>query len=101
MEELKRVLGKKIREAREEKGVTQKELGELLQYSPMGISHFENGIRDIKLSDLQKLAGFFQKDLNYFLSTETTFFRANHNTDPEVSRSLEKFEEHISKLKNE
>ena len=105
MEEIRRVLGKKIRDAREEKKVTQKEVGDLLGYSAMAISHFENGIRELKLSDLQKLADFFSKPLNFFFPTaETpamTFYRAQSTNDPEVAKSLDSFEQHLKSLKNE
>ncbi len=88
MEEIRRVLGKKIRDAREEKGVTQKEVGELLGYSAMGISHFENGIRELRLSDLQKLADFFAKPLSFFFPTNeasaSALYRADRSSDPEV-----------------
>ena len=99
--EIKKVLGKKIRDAREEKKVTQKELGELLGYSAMGISHFENGIRELKLSDLQKLADFFEKPLSFFFPEEapvSTFYRTQKSNDPEVAKSLDRFEKYLDTL---
>src|SRR3989344_9362412 len=99
--EIRRVLGKKIRDAREEKGVTQKELGELLNYSAMGISHFENGIRELKLSDLQRLADFFKKPLSFFFPEEVpvaTFYRTQRGNNPEVAKSLDRFEKYLDTL---
>ena len=81
MSELKKVLGKRIREAREDKDITQKELGAVLGYSPMGISHFENGIRELKISDIQKLCAYFGKEMSFFLQPDTTLFRANQQKD--------------------
>lgn len=102
MQEIRTVLGRKIREAREEKGVTQKELGELLGYSSMGISHFENGIRELRLSDLQKLAEFLAKPLSFFFPeatpAPTTLYRNEPSSDPEVSKSLERFEKYLDQL---
>lgn len=101
MEEIRKVIGEKIREAREEKGLTQKELADFLGYSPMGISHFENGIREMKISDIQKIAGYFGKDLAYFLSSGLTMFRAEGGAggDPGVSESLSDFNQFLAKRK--
>jgi len=99
--EIRKVLGKKIRDAREEKNVTQKELGELLNYSAMAISHFENGIRELKLSDLQKLADFFKKPLSFFFPEEapvSSFYRSQKSSDPEVTKSLDSFEKYLDTL---
>ena len=101
MKEISKVLGKKIRDAREEKKVTQKELGDILGYSSMAISHFENGIRELKLSDLQKLATFFDKQLSFFFApveTSVPLYRSHASGDPEVSRSLEGFDKYLDTL---
>lgn len=97
MEELKKQLGKKIREVREEKGLTQKELGKTPGYSPIVISHFERGIRDLKISNLQKLSKILDKRLSYFLPSSTTFFRTQPPYSPKVTKSLKEFDKFISK----
>lgn len=97
MIEIKKVLGKKIREAREEKGVTQKELGTLLGYSPMGISHFENGIRELKTSDIQKMSEYFGKNISFFLPSSTTFFRADQENTSHATQSLKDFDSFLDK----
>ncbi len=96
MIELKKVLGKRIREARDEKGITQKDLAEFLGYSPMGISHFENGIRNLKISDVQKLSQFFNKDLSYFLQPDTTLFRASSNQVVDVETAMSDFDNFLN-----
>lgn len=103
MEELKKVIGEKIREAREEKGLTQKELADFLGYSPMGISHFENGIREMKISDIQKIAGYFGKNLEYFLSSGLTMFRVDGGgaSDASVSQSLSDFDKFLANRKKD
>ncbi len=102
MDDIKKIAGNKIREAREEKGLTQKELGETLGYSPMGISHFEKGIRELKISDIKKMAELLGKNLSYFLPNEmkpeTTFPRIEGETDSRIQSSLEDFNKHIKKL---
>lgn len=97
MEEIKKQLGKKIREAREEKKLTQKELGKALGYSFMAISHFEKGIRELKFSDLQRLSKILGKELAYFLPSRLTFFRAQPSNNPEIKKSLEDFDKFLDK----
>jgi transcriptional regulator with XRE-family HTH domain len=62
-------LGDKIRLLREERGLTQTELGNMLGYkSKDSISKIENDENNIPLDKLQILANFFEKDLSYFSS---------------------------------
>lgn len=102
MKEISKSIGKRIRQAREDKGVTQKELGDFLGYSPMGVSHFEKGIRELKFSDLQKLSGYFGKDLSYFLASGQTMFRAGKNANQQdgVADSLASFDRYLIERKN-
>ncbi len=101
MEEIRKQLGKKIREAREEKELTQKELGKIIGYSPMAISHFEKGIRELKLSDLQKLSKILEKELAYFLPSKVTFFRAQPSNNPEITKSLKDFDKSLDQKKKD
>lgn len=100
MKEIKKNLGDRIREAREEAGMTQKELGKVLEYSPMGISHFENGIRELKISDVKKLSEFFKKDMSYFLQSETTLFRASEPMNENISDALKNFDAFLDSIDN-
>ena len=100
IKELTEALGGRIREAREEKGLTQKELGDKLGYTPMAISHFENGIREMKATDVQKLAEFFEKDLTYFFATGQTLFRVdNHSPHKDaMEKSVSDFDRYLQQL---
>jgi transcriptional regulator with XRE-family HTH domain len=99
-EPIQKVIGRKIREAREVAGKTQKEIGDLLGYSAMGVSHFENGARELKFSDIEKLAKYFQRDLSFFLASasDITFFRAKPTDDPGVAKSLKEFDSLVDSL---
>lgn len=101
MQEISKKVGQKIKEAREEKGLTQKELGEHLGYSAMGISYFEQGVREIKLADLERLAEFFGKSLSYFLSPGLTMFRADKGSgdDSGAEKSRNDFEKYLESRK--
>ena len=100
MKELTEALGGRIRKAREERGLTQKELGDELGYTPMAISHFENGIREMKASDVQKLTIFFGKDLSYFFSTGQTLFRVDNHSPhkSEMEKSISDFDRYLQQL---
>jgi transcriptional regulator with XRE-family HTH domain len=99
MKEIGEVIGAKVREVREARNMTQKELGDVLGYSAMGISHFENGIREMKVSDIQKLADFFGKSITFFLTPGLTMFRASGSHDVGVTKSLTDFEKFLSERK--
>jgi transcriptional regulator with XRE-family HTH domain len=96
-----KVLGGKLRDAREEKGFTQKEVGDFLGYSSMAISHFENGIRELKSSDLQKLSEYLTKPLTFFFSdaqSPAPLYRNHAGNDPDVARALEQFDNLINSM---
>lgn len=97
MIDVKKVLGQRIKEAREEKGITQKELGAILEYSPMGISHFEKGIRELKTSDIQKMSEYFGKPMSYFLPS-TTLFRAESSNTDDALKSVKDFDAFLDTL---
>ena len=102
MKKISESIGEKIRQAREEKNLTQKELGGFLGYSPMGISHFENGIREMKLSDVKKIANYFGKSLSYFIPSGSTLYRASNGSQQEgVQESLEAFDKFLLERKSE
>lgn len=74
--------GNVLREARKLKEMTQGELGKLLGYSGMTISHFEKGTRPIKDSDVARLNSILK--LNS--TSSTTLFRASDYADSTSSR---------------
>jgi len=49
-------IGLRIRQARENAGLTQEQLGSRVDMSPMGISHLEKGQRKMKIEDIIKIA---------------------------------------------
>ena len=60
-------IGKRIRNARLEKGLSQAELGALIGCSNNHMSHVEVGQTKVSLSMLLKVAFVLEKDINYFL----------------------------------
>lgn len=80
MENIEKV-GKRLRALREEKNITQEELGRILGTSHVTIGRYENGERIPKLDILIDLANYFDVSLDYLL------FRSDKK---EVSSSKDK-----------
>lgn len=65
-------IGKKIREAREAAGLSQKQLAEKLNFeSSTAISYMESGERKVSVVDLEKIADLLGRDMQFFLGQET------------------------------
>ncbi len=62
-------IGIMIREARQQAGLTQKQLAERIRIKPPLISRLENNAGDVKLSTLHKIASGLNLQLNIGLST--------------------------------
>lgn len=59
----------RIRELREDKDLTQKQIGQLLGMSQTGYSQYEIGKNDIPTQILVKLAIFYNTSIDYLLRT--------------------------------
>lgn len=108
------IIGKKIKDARQRIGLSQEELGKRVGYSAMGISHFECGIRKIKIEDLEKIARALDIGVSFFIdssfkSTSTnqignvSYFRSSFDSfdedkKKEISNATSKFEEYVKNL---
>ena len=58
---------KRIRDLREDKDMTQKQIGELLNMSQTGYNQYEIGKNDIPTIVLIKLAKFYNTSVDYLL----------------------------------
>lgn len=58
---------KRIRDMREDKDLTQKQIGELLNMSQTGYNQYEIGKNDIPTKILIKLAKFYNTSTDYLL----------------------------------
>lgn len=61
------VLGDRLRQLREEKGLLQRELAESLNLSRVAITQYEQGRRVPEVDILVKLADFFMVSVDYLL----------------------------------
>lgn len=61
------ILGKRLKELREEKGLTQKQLADLLGLNSVTYLHYEKAQREPPLSLLAEMAKFFNVSVDYLL----------------------------------
>ncbi len=57
----------RMRGLREDRDLTQSEVGELLQKSQQGYSHIENGRAELKIDDLILLCRFYDVSADYII----------------------------------
>ncbi|WP_338826312.1 HTH-type transcriptional regulator ImmR [Moorella thermoacetica] len=100
-------LGGRLRKARENKGLTQAQLGKLLNVSDATINRYEREQRKPDPEMLRKLAGVLDVSVDYLVNGpkasvyEDETLAAHRTDDPlkelpeEARRSLEEFKEYI------
>ena len=64
------ILGKRLRELREDKGLTQKQLASALQINSVTYLHYEKDQREPPLALLAQMAMFFDVTTDYLLGLE-------------------------------
>lgn len=57
----------RIRDLREDRDITQAEVGVLLQKSQQGYNHIEAGRAELKIDDLAKLCRFYNVSADYII----------------------------------
>jgi transcriptional regulator with XRE-family HTH domain len=65
-------IGDKIKGLRTQRDISQEALAKVLFFSNRTISNWEQGLRDVSLENLQKIAKYFQVEMTYFTSTSPT-----------------------------
>ncbi|WP_099221457.1 helix-turn-helix domain-containing protein [Listeria costaricensis] len=63
-------IGQKVKAARIEKKLTLKELGDQVDLSAGYLSQFERGMRTVSVEALIKMAGFLDRDIQYFFENK-------------------------------
>ena len=64
---MKIILGQRLKELREEMGLTQKQLSEKLQMNSVTYLHYEKGQREPPLSVLADMSKFFGVSVDFLL----------------------------------
>ena len=57
----------RLRNLREDRDLTQKEVGKIINKSQQGYSHIEDGRAELKIDDLIKLCRFYGVSADYFI----------------------------------
>ena len=57
----------RMRNLREDRDLTQREVGAVINKSQQGYSHIEDGRAELKLEDLIKLCRFYNVTADYFI----------------------------------
>ena len=58
---------KRLRDLREDRDLTQAEVGKVLQKSQQGYNHIEAGRAEVKIDDLIKLCHFYDVSADYLI----------------------------------
>ena len=83
-----KLIGKRIKDARKEIGVTQEKMAEELDVSIGYVSQVERGTTKISLDLLGAISSILKKDLSYFIS-ETGILTQNYMTS-EITEDFSK-----------
>lgn len=58
---------KRLRAVREDRDLTQAEVGAVLQKSQQGYNHIETGRAELKIDDLKRLCQFYKLSADYLI----------------------------------
>ena len=67
------MIGSKIKRLREEKGITQRQLANAINYSNSYIGDLESGRTNPSIKTLEVIANYFKVEVTYFLEGECCF----------------------------
>ncbi len=90
-----RIVGRRLREAREAQRYSQTELGRVIGMTGVGYGHYERGQRKIPLPELQKLAEFLGRPVSWFLGQELTPEQESAAALAEIQRAIDQFGQRV------
>ncbi len=68
----------RMRNLREDRDLTQAEVGKLINKSQQGYNHIETGRAELKIEDLITLCDFYGVSSDYFIGRDARFSQTNH-----------------------
>lgn len=83
-------LSNRLRERREQLGLTQGEVASLLGITPSAVGNYENGVSTPKADILFKVFDALKCDANYLFQDEMTSFSTENSATPEEMENLVK-----------
>lgn len=81
-----KILGERIKKIRNEKGLSQVDVGKHIGHTSASISNIENGEQRIQLADLYKLAEFFEVEPFFLLPTLQELKDSMPSIDKEIKK---------------
>lgn len=85
----KNSLSTKLELLRKSKGLTQKDVADILKINRTTYTKYETGVTEPNISSLRILAEIFEVDLNYLLSDDDNIFAvADSNSDAEKTEEF-------------
>ena len=81
-------LGKKIREARKAKHITQSQLAQMIGLSDKSISAIEVGRTEPSITKMQAIASVLGKSLNYFSTDQDRYYLLEKKIDQLIEELL-------------
>ena len=91
----KKLLGKRIRELRKQKGLSQEKLSELVNVDPTTISNIENGKNYPSLSNLENILHILGKSF-----VDVFDFEHKNNTENLITQINKKMHENPNKIED-
>lgn len=86
-----RFMGERIREAREQQGMSQKDLADRIFSRQAAVSDIERGKMEVGVLRLARIAAHLQKPLTYFFHPDTVLKIRPEDLDPEEQELLIQF----------
>ncbi len=65
MDNIKQLVGNRIKESRKQKGLTQKEVANILNMTQQQYSRFENGVFELDYENLIAISKLYEVSLDY------------------------------------
>lgn len=97
-DDIRKLIGKRILEARQSynrKGMTQEDLANLLDISPVTVSRWETGARQPSFKDIETIANYLNKSISFFFEPnpkesdfDSTFLRMTKELDEETKQDI-------------
>jgi len=86
-----KMIGDRIRKARQKLNISSEKLAELMDLSPSYIRRFENGSEEISLRRLAQICGILNEPIEYFIAgTAVTHAEAGNYEFSKIVESLSK-----------
>lgn len=90
-------LGLRIKNLRQQKNITQTELGNYLDVQKSTISMYENNKSNPDLETIKKIANYFNVTVDYLLGNETEKPKLSKKDEKDIAKEMGKLREKLEK----